>query len=193
MRGAIVAALVTVLLVPARAEADWMLKPVVGVTFAATHGFVDLEQAAGKAKPFFGVAVGWQPNDVGIEVEFGTAPGFLRESGDLVERGALTSVMANVTWLLPRPALGSAIRGYVTGGIGVIRVTLDDALGAFSTRSQLAAANAGGGVVFRLTPRASLNTEVRYFKSQFGEQNQAGFGEEFVSFARISGGVVFRF
>jgi hypothetical protein len=188
-----VISLFLILLLPAFAEADWIFKALAGMSFGTSHGFVDLEQTSGKSKPFFGAAVGWQPNDLAIEVEFATAPRFLRGDGGLVERGALTSVMGNVTWLLPRPRPGARFRGYVSGGIGVIRVALDDALDAFSSRSQLTAANAGGGVIVRVTPRAQLNGEIRYFKSQVGEQNQAGFGEEFVSYARISGGIVFRF
>lgn len=41
--------------------------------------------------------------------------------------------------------------------------------------------------------RLSLNAEIRYFRSRFGEQNQAGFGEEFVALTRVTGGVVLRF
>ena len=190
---AIAVALFAVAFLPTCAEADWVVKPLVGISLGTSHGFVDLEQTAGKSKAFFGVAVGWQPTDLGIEVEFATAPGFLRGAGDLVEHGALSSMMGNVTWLLPRPGPAARIRAYVSGGAGVLRVALADVLGAFSSRSTLIAGNAGAGVNVRVTPRTHVYGEVRYFRSQFGEQNQAGFGEEFVTYTRVSGGIVFRF
>jgi len=185
--------LIVVLFLPAPAEADWIIRPLIGISVGTSHGFVDLEQTTGKPKPFFGVAVGWQPNDFAIEVEVATAPSFLRGAGELVEHGALTTIMGNVTWLLPRPASDARLRAYVSAGIGVVRVALDDALDAFSARSTLAAANAGGGVAVRMTPRTHITGEIRYFRSQFRDPDQAGFGEEFVSYTRISGGVVFRF
>jgi hypothetical protein len=38
-----------------------------------------------------------------------------------------------------------------------------------------------------------VNAEARYLRSQFRDQNAAGFGEEFVEYTRISGGAVLRF
>jgi hypothetical protein len=55
------------------------------------------------------------------------------------------------------------------------------------------AANAGGGMLVRLKPRLDFNADVRYFKSQYGDADRAGFGERFVSFTRITVGVVWRF
>jgi len=179
--------------IPARAEADWFVRPLVGVSLMTDHGYVDLEQTAGKSKAFFGAAVGWQPNALGLEVEFAAAPGFFRDTGDLVVEGALSSVMGNVTWVLPRPGASARLRAYVSGGAGVIRVSLRDRLEAFASRSTLIAGNAGGGIAVRVTPRIHINGDARYFKSQFGDHDQGGFGEEFVSFARVSGGIVFRF
>jgi hypothetical protein len=34
---------------------------------------------------------------------------------------------------------------------------------------------------------------VRYFKTQFGDVDRSGFSEQFVSFTRLTGGVVLRF
>jgi hypothetical protein len=81
----------------------------------------------------------------------------------------------------------------VSGGAGVVRVRLEDALGAFSSRTSLAAGNAGGGVLVRVRPGIDLNGDVRYFKTQYGDADRAGFSEQFVSFTRITGGVVLRF
>jgi Outer membrane protein beta-barrel domain len=184
---------VLALLAPNLAHADWLVKPFAGVSIASSHGLVDLEQAAGRPKPFVGVAVGWQPTTLGFEVEFATAPGFFKHTGDLLDAGRLATVMGNVTWLLPRPGSAARLRAYVSAGAGVVHVTIEDALGAFSSRSTLVAGNVGGGVIIRVRSRASLNADIKYFRSQYGDQNSASFGEEFVTFTRLAGGVTLRF
>src|SRR5262245_27407971 len=102
-------------------------------------------------------------------------------------------MMGVVTWMLPRPGPTARVRLYLSGGLGVVQVKIDDALAAFSSQSTLGAATAGGGALVRLRPRFGVNVDVRYLRSQFGDQNDAGFGEEFVHYTRISGGAVFRF
>jgi hypothetical protein len=101
--------------------------------------------------------------------------------------------MGNVTWQLPKPNESSRLRVYVAGGAGIVRVGLEDALDAFATTTWLAAGDAGGGILVRLRPRLDLNADVRYFKTQYGDVDRAGFSEQFVSFTRLTGGVVLRF
>jgi hypothetical protein len=94
---------------------------------------------------------------------------------------------------LPKPRESSRLRAYVAGGADIVRIRLDDALGAFSSTTSLAAGNAGGGVLVRWRPRLDINADVRYFKTEYAEIGQAGFSEQFVSFTRLTGGVVLRF
>ena len=75
----------------------------------------------------------------------------------------------------------------------MIRIRLEDALGAFSSSTSLAAGNAGGGVLVRVRPRLDINADVRYFKTQFGEVDRAGFSEQFVAFTRLTAGLALRF
>jgi hypothetical protein len=188
-----IAALVVTLVAPADAKADWFAKVLAGVTVASNHGFVDLERASGETKPIFGGAWGWQWDDFELEAELATVPSFLKNTGDLLDRGGLVSLMGNATWLLPWPGSSARLRPYVSGGAGAVRVHIDDVLDAFSSRSTLIAGNAGGGVTIRLRPRLSVRADVRYFRSQFGDQSLAGFGEEFVAYTRVSGAAVVRF
>src|SRR5262245_4235243 len=97
--------------------------------------------------------------------------------------------MGNVTWQLPRPHESSRLRAYVAGGAGIVRIRLEDALDAFSSTTSLAAANAGGGILFRLRPRLDINADVRYFKKQFGDVDRASFSEPFGTPTRITRGV----
>ena len=180
-------------MVPSEAAADWIVRPFVGAAVRPRHGFVDLEQTAGDSKLVLGASAGWHPRAIGVEVELSVLPGFFDGADELIIGGHLTTVMGNVTWQLPKPHESSRLRAYVAGGAGIVRVHLEDALDAFSSSTSLAAGNAGGGVLVRLRPRLDINADVRYFKTQFGDVDRAGFSEQFVSFTRLAGGMVLRF
>jgi len=180
---------------PAQADAmaDWIVRPFIGAAVNPSHGFVDLEQTSGDSKLVLGAAAGWQRRAIGVEFETSVLPGFFDGGDDLIIEGHVTTMMGNVTWQLPKPRESSRMRAYVSGGAGLVRVHLEDALDAFSSTTSLAAGNAGGGVLVRMRPRLDINVDVRYFKTQYGEVGRGGFGEEFVSFTRVTGGVVLRF
>lgn len=180
-------------ILPSEASANWTVRPFLGAAVSPRHGFVDLEQTAGDSKPVWGAAAGWRPRAIGVEFELGVLPGFFGGPGDLIVTGNLTTIMGNVTWQLPKPHESSRLRAYVAGGAGIIRIRLEDALDAFSSRTSLVAGNAGGGLLVRVRPRLDINADVRYFKTQFGDVDRAGFSEQFVSFTRFTGGVVLRF
>lgn len=180
-------------MVPSEATADWIVRPFFGAALNPSHGLVDLEQTAGDPKPVVGAAAGWHPRAIGIEFELSALPGFFDGPDALIVAGHVTTVMGNVVWQLPKPHPSSRLRAYVAGGAGIVRIRFEDALDAFSSATSLAAGNAGGGVLVRLRPRLDINVDVRYFKSQYGDVDRAGFSEQFVSFTRLTGGVVVRF
>ena len=179
-------------LVPSTATADWIVRPFVGAAVSPDHGFVDLEKI-GDSKLVWGTAAGWRPGAVGVELEISILPGFFDGPSGLVVGGRVTAIVGNVTWQLPKPHESSRLRAYVAGGAGIVRIRLDDALEAFSSETSLAAGNAGGGILVRLRPRLDANADVRYLKTQFGDVDRAGFSEQFVSFTRLTGGIVLRF
>ena len=178
---------------PSEARAEWIIRPFFGAALNPKHGFVDLEQTSGDSKLVLGAAAGWHPGAIGVEFELSALPGFFGGPGDLIVAGHVTTMMGNITWQLPKPHESSRLRAYVAGGAGIVRVRLEDALDAFSSETSLAAGNAGGGVLVRLRKRLDINADVRYFKTQYGDVGRAGFTEEFVSFTRVTGGVVIRF
>lgn len=186
-----IGALVT--MVPSTAAADWTVRPFFGAALGPRHGFVDLEQTSGDTKLVLGAAAGWHPRAIGVEFDVSVLPGFFEGADDLITGSNVTTVMGNVTWQLPKLHASSPVRAYVAAGAGIVRTRLTDALDAFSSSTSLAAANAGGGVLVRLRPRLDINADVRYFKSQSGDVDRAGFSEQFVSFTRLTGGVVLRF
>jgi hypothetical protein len=187
------AAVTVTLAAPVDAQAQWIVKVFGGVAASPSHGFVDLEQSADEARPIVGAAAGREWRALQVEAEFASAPTFFKTTGDLLETGRLMTMMGSVTWMLPGPGPTARVRPYLSGGLGVVQVTIDDALTAFSSQSTLGAAAIGGGVLFRVRPRFGVNVEARYLRSQFRDQSTAGFGEEFVEYTRLSGGAVFRF
>ena len=192
-RRVVVSICVLFTMVPCEARADWIVRPFFGAALNPSHGFVDLEQTSGDSKLAWGAAAGWHPGAIGVEFEVSALPGFFDGPADLIIAGNVTTMMGNVTWQLPKPSESSRLRAYVAGGAGIVRVHLEDALDAFSSKTSIAAGNAGGGVLVRLRPRLDVAADVRYFKTQVGDVDRAGFSEQFVSFTRLTGGVVLRF
>ena len=186
-----ICALLTV--VPSEATADWIVRPFVGAAVNPKHGFVDLNQTSGDSKLVLGAAAGWHRRAIGIEFELSVLPGFFDGPSDLIIEGHVTTVVGNVTWQLPKPHESSRLRAYVAGGAGIVRIRLEDALDAFSSKTSLAAGDAGGGVLVRLRPGLDINADVRYFKTRSGDVDRAGFSEQFVSFTRLTAGVLLQF
>lgn len=177
---------------PATAYAQVSVKAFAGVTFGSEHGFVDLDDAAGRVRPAFGAAAAVDVSDAwSVEVEFATSPKFLKGDSGLVESGRVDTIFANANWRLGQRA--SRFRPYVAAGFGAARVTLRDALDAFTSTSTLAAVNVGGGVMAGTHTRLRLVADVRYVRSQYADAGAAGFGEEYVAFWRTAAGVLLRF
>jgi opacity protein-like surface antigen len=177
---------------PTAAYAQWTLKPFAGINFGSQHGFVDLDRAAGRVQPTFGAAAGWESSGAwGVEIELATSPNFFKGDSGLIETGRVDTLFANVSWRFGGSQ--SRFQPYVTGGLGIARATIEDALGAFSSSSNLAALNLGSGVIAGSSTRLRLVAEVRYVRSQYGDARPAALGEEYVAFWRACGGVLLRF
>lgn len=176
------------------AGAQVAVTPFVGASFAGETGFVDLEGTAGDVKPLYGVSVGWRvTRRLLVAFEGSWMPHFLRDTGELVERGRLTSWIGQADCVIwPRPS-ASRPQLFVTGGIGVVRVDLDDVLDAFAERSIVPAATVGGGVLLPLRDRVRLRSDVRYVRSTFAEGGRSGFDTRHVSFWRVTSGVMVGF
>jgi len=115
------------------------------------------------------------------------------KTGELLDTGRLTTMMGTVTWMPSWPGPTARVRPYLAGGLGIVWVTIDDALDAYTSQSTLGALTAGGGILIRVRPRVAITVDARYLRSQYNDQGIAGFGEEFVAYTRVAGGAVFRF
>jgi hypothetical protein len=183
--------------VPAPSAADWLIAPFVGVVFAGNTNIVEVEIAAGKAKTTYGGSVALLGEGIlGVEGEFAWTPGFYE--GDvtpqLVSRSRVTTLMGNVIIALPESVTGFSPRPFVSGGLGLMRSTLEDVLDLFSHTDHLLALDVGGGFLGFFSPRVGVRGDLRYFKSiSTGDEQTPAFGATRLSYWRLSAGVVLRY
>ena len=186
--------LTAVSVLPARAQAQLTVTPFAGMSFAGETGFVDLEQAAGTRKAVYGVSAGWRMArrwTVGFE---GTVmPKFLKGDGEVVERGRLTSFLAQLDYGLWPGSRSTGPQLFLTGGIGVVRVDIDDVFDAFTASSTLPAGHVGAGVTLPLGSRLRLRNDVRYVRTTSKPGSPARFDDGYASFWRVTSGVEIAF
>ena len=190
-----VLALSILLLSPVDSSAEWQVRPFLGVSFGGETTFVDLAGAAGTPNAVIGVNGAWLSDVIGIEVDFGRAPGFF-QSGDqqLVRGNSATTLTGNVILTVPRHLTEYTLGPYFVVGAGLMHAHVDDLLGLLSVDSTLPALDVGGGVTGYLSDRIGVIWDARYFSS-VGERKERGFsfGTEQLSFWRASMGLVIRY
>ncbi|MEW6321407.1 MAG: hypothetical protein AB1635_10000 [Acidobacteriota bacterium] len=196
MRAVAVASLVVaVLSQPVTARAEWFAAPFLGVKFAGSSNFVDLDRAAGERKLTVGGMAGFlSPGVLGIEVDASYTPGFFERSGgtNLLTGSSVSTLMGGVIAAVPTSVVGDSLRPYVTGAIGLIHVGLEDIVDIFTVRTNLLGIGVGGGAIGPIGRRTALRFELRYIKSLGSADDAVLFGETQVSFWRAGVAVVFR-
>jgi opacity protein-like surface antigen len=161
--------------VPAKASADWLFTPFVGLNWGSSVNFNDsigdFEDEFEK-RATFGASLAWMGAGIaGFEIDFGYTPNFFQNTegeGDFDFGDTnLTTLMANLTLGAPIGGQsGMGIRPYASGGIGIIRANLGDAEDFFDidARTDLGF-NVGAGVAGFFTDNVGLRGDVRYFRS----------------------------
>jgi hypothetical protein len=188
--------LLTILLFsPAETSAEWQIRPLVGASFGGGTTFIDLAQAAGTPKVVIGVNGAFQSDVLGLEVDFGRAPGFFQSgNAQLVRGNSVTTLTGNVIIAVPRHLTEYTLGPYFVVGAGLMHAHIDDLLGVLTVSSTLPAMDIGGGLTGFLTKRIGLIWDARYFSS-VGDRKERGFsiGAEQLSFWRASMGLVIRY
>ena len=194
MRSAGLLTLTLLLISPARASAEWQIRPLLGVTFGGGTTFVDLARAAGTPNVVVGVNGALLGDVIGVEVDFSHAPGFF-QSGDqrLVRGNSATTLTGNVIIAVPRHLTEYTLGPYFVVGAGLLHAHIEDLFG-LTVSSTLPAMDVGGGVTGFLSKRIGLLWEARYFSS-VGERAERGFsfGPEQLSFWRAGMALVIRY
>lgn len=190
---------------PARASADWLFTPFIGmnwgssVTFNDEFGDIDDEF---EKRGTFGASLAWMGGGIaGFEIDFGYTPNFfeITEGVDDFDYGDnnLTTLMANLTLGAPVGGqTGGGIRPYASGGVGIIRSRIDDPGDLFDVTSSDWGFNVGGGVAGFFSDNVGIRGDIRYFRSLEDIENadddlDVSLGD--LRFWRGSVGVTFRF
>lgn len=193
---------------PAKASADWLFTPFIGMNWGNSVNFNDaigdFEDEFEK-RATFGASLAWMGAGIaGFEIDFGYTPNFFESTeGDAdFDFGDtnLTTLMANVTLGAPIGGQsGIGFRPYASGGIGIIRANLGDAEDFFDVdaRTDLGV-NVGGGVAGFFTDNIGLRGDVRYFRSLVDDETDDDLDIDdlrlgSLRFWRGSVGVTFRF
>ena len=157
------------MLSPATASAQsWFVSPFIGANFGGSASFGDFPEADDELerRVDFGVTLGWNPNVVGFEMDFGWSPNFFEDTaGDAnFEFGDsnVTTMMGNL--LISAPP-GTGLRPFVSGGLGLIRanVTSEGLFNDLSTNDL--GVNIGGGINGQFTDNVGIRGDIRYFRS----------------------------
>ena len=180
------------MLSPARASAEWQIKPFLGVTGGGGSTYT-LTDAGNPPSVSFGVGAGWLGEVIGLEGDFGYGPSFFHEGLGQIDGSSVTTVTGNVVIAMPRHLTEYTLRLYLAGGAGMMRVNIEYHLdverhlysmplylvggagmmrvdiegefGGFALSERLPAMNLGGGATGFLTKRIGLNWDVRRFRS----------------------------
>ena len=182
------------LLIAASAHAeDRQLRPFIGATFGGGTTFVELDR--GKAKLAVGISAVFLGEVFGAEVDLADAPGFFESGANhLVIGSRVTTLTGNVVVAVPRRLSEYALRPYVVGGGGLMRVRTTTSLNVFDVSRLFPALDVGVGVVGFVTNRMGVSWEIRRFQT-VDRNNGSGvsFGAEQLSFWRASMAVAIRY
>jgi hypothetical protein len=189
---------------PAKASADWLFTPFIGMNFGGTAGFTDSLgdfEDEFEQKMNFGASLSWMgAGALGFEVDFGYSPNFFENTagdGDFEFGDSnVTTLMANLKVGAPFGGqTGGGIRPYASGGLGIIESRIDDADDLFEVNSTDWGLNVGGGVAGFFNDNFGLQGDVRYFRSlqdnEPDDELDVALGS--FSFWRGTVGLVFRF
>ena len=165
-------ALMVTAAIPAKASADWLFTPFVGMNFggAFNDDFGDFEDEF-ENRGTFGASLAWMGGGVlGFEVDFGWAPNFFENTAGDADfdygDNNVTTLMANIVLGAPVGGqTGMGIRPYVSGGAGIIRSRIDGPDDLFDVSSSDWGFNLGGGIAGFFTDNVGLRGDIRYFRS----------------------------
>ncbi len=189
---------------PAKASADWLFTPFVGINWGGSAKFnesgADFEDKF-ERKSTFGASLAWMGAGIfGFEADFGYSPNFFADTTGDTNFGYgdsnVTTLMGNVVLAAPIGGTsGRGVRPYASGGLGIIRTTIDDADDFFDVSSSDLGYNVGGGAHVFFSDQLGLRGDVRYFRSL--QDDEGGDGVDFslgsFKFWRGTLGVSFRF
>jgi opacity protein-like surface antigen len=169
MRKLFMISLLVLTLVPATASAqNWFVSPFIGANFGGNADFGDFPDADDEVerRMDLGVTVGWVPNVVGFEIDFGWSPNFFEDTaGDRNFDFGDSNVTTLMTNLLLSAPMESPFRPYLSTGIGLMRANVSGGQGLFNDLSTNDLGfNIGAGLNGQFTDNVGIRGDLRYFR-----------------------------
>ena len=205
VRGVVLCGLLVVLR-PAAAHAEWQFAPFLGFSFGGDTNLV-VTQVVDRHWNLGGAVrlVGAGP--IGLESVFVYVPGIFETPppdpfsntppSQAITKSHSLALMGNVVLTTPRAWNQYGLRPFISGGLGLLRVSHNDI--AFPARGNLPAYNVGGGAVGFLTDKVGLRFDLRYYRTlppgqEPGDQTVTEFQDRVhVHYWTGSVGVVFKY
>lgn len=156
------AVVVTLMLPPAAADADWLFTPVLGPTFGA--------DTFGREHVAYGAALTWRDEEAfGWELDVSHSPSFFEgiSSGPLefTGSGRVTTAMANALWAVgvDDPTL-ARWQPYLTAGVGLMQMQVVSDRDFRTTTNEIGF-NIGGGAMVFAGSKVGMRADLRYVRS----------------------------
>jgi hypothetical protein len=178
--------------------ADRQVRPFVGATFAGSTTVVDPEDGARSPSISIGGSAVFLGELFGAEVEIADGPGFF-EAGDrnLVRYSRVTTLTGNLVVAAPHRLTEYALRPYLVGGAGLMRLRSTTAFDVFNLATTVPAFDVGVGAVGFMTNRVGVCWELRRFQDigrNVSNEPGLSFGQEqHLSFWRATMAVAIRY
>ena len=122
-------------------------------------------------------------------------PGFFEnnDSGPgLVVSSRVTTLTGNVLAALPLSVTRESLRPYVTGGLGLLRASVDDLIGLNESGNWFGM-QVGAGAIGFLTNRTGVRFDLRYARTFSRDNTLLGERQAKLSFWRAAFGVALRY
>jgi hypothetical protein len=192
--------LVGILFVVSRASvnaAERQIQLFIAVSFNGNTTLTLVEYAARRPHVFYGARALLLGEIVGVEADFGDAPGYfqpgdpsLLPGGEVVLHSRVTTLTGNIVVAVPRRLTEYTLRPFFVGGAGLMRARAEDFFGALPVSDTLPAIDVGAGVSGFITNEIGLSWDVRHFRSLGG--GDPTFGQQ-LSFWRAGMALAIRF
>ena len=172
------------------------MTPFFGTTFSGSTTLIDLEIGAASERHWlYGGSAGWLSDHVlGVEADVAMAPGFFEnDTGTgLVVASRVTTLSGNVIAALPLSVTRESLRPYITGGVGLIRASVEDLIGLNETGNWVGL-QLGAGAIGMLSERTGVRFDLRNTRTFSRDATLRGERTSKLSFWRATVGVTLRY
>jgi hypothetical protein len=185
------------LLAAAPAHAEWQMVPLVGLTFKANTNAVPVGQVPIGTHPNIGGAISLLGGGIlGVEGIGVFTPNFKGNDSTLnqvLQSSRALAIMGNAVLTTPRRWTEYSLRPYVSGGLGVMRLSTALTNNVLDSSTNAFGFDVGGGAVGFFTKRTGVRFDFRYYRRLHpGSSQLLAIDEPQLSFMTLSVGVVIR-